>query len=452
MKEIEKLTNDYLSTEQGLKELEDILSEVEIDSDSLVKIENKVLKKINVKHNKPAKLKRNMMLVLSAAILMISTVSFQKDSFHAWASEYLSYLPMINTSIDNKSESPLYEFDSFIGEHKNIKINNLAFNSELPYFQIEYEYDLHKKISDNEYDEFYKYWNSLDIYLKVNNKKYELVRDYYGIGEAGIASDQLRLKETIKRIEKPTNNKIQFVIGNNTFSIKLKEVDHVFYQSKSNLNKNIELKTMFRKENDHLLINYLTEGEITPYSFKPSRAYLTDSKGKKVFLTSNENSSTVRFKFKAKTNHLDSKTLTLVTPSILRMETFKNLTWDIPIPTSENEEILLPDLIIPNSNLKVSGAKVKKEFYESNSLEIIMPKQNKNENQWLLQLDMNLVENQGNSNFVSAISSGTSNGHFEPDGYIIDLNDTNQKSIKLNISSVSIIENGPWKTDLSNIK
>ncbi|MET3194959.1 hypothetical protein [Bacillus sp. OAE603] len=451
MKEIEKLTNDYINTEQGFKELEEILSEIEIDHKALVNIENKVLKKINVRQNRSDKIKRKMLLLSAAAILLISTVSYQKDTFRAWASEYFSYLPMFNKPFDHKIDSPIYEFDRYIGDHKNIKINNLAFNSELPYFEIEYEYKTKNKIEGEGFNELFKYWNSLDVYIKINNKKYELERETYGIQGDGLVLDQLKLKSKINRIEKPISNKIQFIIDKNTYTLKLKELEKVFIPNKSDVNKNIMLKTMVRKENDHLYINYLTEKEISPYSYKPSIAYLTDSSGKKVYLNSNENSSTVRYKFKASTKKLDLKTLSLVTPSVLRMEAYENLTWDIPIPMKNEEEILLPELIIPNSNIKIKGARVKRTNLEGDSLVIVMPKQDKNENRWLLDLNMNLV---GDKQFggISAESSGPSNGHFEPDEYIIQLKETNKKSIKINISGATVVENGPWKTDLSNIE
>ncbi|WP_088040865.1 hypothetical protein [Bacillus sp. EAC] len=450
MNELNKITDEFIKSKQGIYELEELLSEVDIENDSLSKIEQKVFSKINKKKKKKINFKSKLFIYSAAAVFLISSITYKSELFRAWASEYLTYLPLINESIDNKSGSSFYEFDSYIGDHKNFKINNLAFNNELPYFLIEYEYDTKKKNEgEDDYSKFYKYWDSKPVHLKINNKLYDLKREIYGVGSDGVAEDQLVLVDKSIKLEKPSNNIIQFILGKNNYQLKLKEVDKVYSLSKSNSIKNVELKTMVKKEKNNLLINYLIEEEISPFNFNRSKAYLVDSKGRKSYLTSNENSSAVRYKYKAKTSNLNLKTVSLITPSISRQVTFNNLNWNIPIPSNVNEEIVLQDLILPGTNIKIEGAKVRRDTFAKNSIEIVMPKRNKNDSQWLLQLDIYPL---GNQQFEVSAYSNKSGGMFEPDGYTIELKDLKQKNISLNITSASIIENGPWKTDLSNIK
>lgn len=454
MKEIEKLTNDYLHTDQGLKELEEILSEIEVDDHMLVNIENKVMNKIQVKQNRPDKMKRTMLLLSAAAILLISTISFQKDSFRAWASEYFSYLPMFNKPFDHKVDSPIFEFDSYIGDHRNFKINNLAFNSDIPYFEIEYEYETNINIEKyGGFEKFFKYWETIPVYLKVNSKKYELKHNGNGVDSNGWVTEELRLKDTKSKLEFPNKGKIQFVVGEKTFTIQLKEIDEVFLPSKSNKIKNIKLDTMVRKEKNHLQVNYIQTGDFTPFSVKPFEPYLIDSKGNKSLLKSNESGSMVRYKYIANLDNLkDKNKLKLITPAISKMISFEQVNWTIPIPKTKGEQIKLPAFQLPNTDIKIEGMIVKWSEFEKDTIEIITPKQDLTKDSWYSALYLEHVNPELNktNSIVSTIE--TVNNQYRPKTYSINMKNLNKEKLELQITDAIIIENGPWKTDLPEIK
>jgi len=460
LNELDKLMDEFIKSDEGINELEKLLSETEIDKESLSKIEQKVFSKINMKKKKKTNFKSKLFIYSAAAVFLLSTITLQNQSFRAWASNNLSYLPMFNVPFENKSTSPSYEFDSFIGDHKNLKINNLAFNNELPYFQIEFEYDTKINVDQfGGFDKFGKYWENIPIYLKVNNKKYELESKGNGLDSTGLIDEELFLKNHSTKMALPSNNQIQLQIGKKSFLIKLKEINKVYYPSRSNHVKNIELKTMVSNEKGSLLVNYIQENDIMPFSSKPFSPYIIDSKGNKSYLKSNESGSMVRNKFKAKLNKLDTKSLTLITPSIQNFISYNDLYWTIPIPKTKDEKIKLPPLILPNANIKIDGFIVRWSEYENeeNTIEIITPKRDNNQEKWLSELYLEhidpklLITNQ----IVTSReynSGDRAKKAYIPPVYGINIKGMDQHVIKLKITLANIIENGPWKTDLSNIK
>lgn len=456
MKEIEQITNEYVQTEQGIKDLEETLLEIDIDDQTLVNIENKVMIKINAKQSRSVKNKRLIMLLSAAAILFFSTISFQKDTFRAWASEYLTYLPMFNKPLEHKINSPIYQFDSYIGDHKNFKINNLAFNNEIPYFEIEYEYETHINVEKyGGFEKFQQYWDTKPVFLIINSRKYELKRHGNGIGSNGWVTEELSLKDTKTKLELPSKSKIKFVIGEKTFSIQLKEVEKVFLPSKSKENKNIKLNTMIRKEKNKLLVNYIKAGEYTPFSMKPFEPYLIDAKGNKSFLKSNENGVMVRYKYIADLGKVNDKDhLTLITPAISKMISYKQLYWTIPIPKTKSEQIRLPAFKLPHTDIKVEGMFVRWSESEKDTIEIFTPKQDLTKDSWYSALYLQHVNpelNKTNSILSSIYSEERMDGHYIPQTYSINMKNINKAKLELQITEAYIVENGPWKTDLPKL-
>ncbi|MEH6940076.1 hypothetical protein V7056_19865, partial [Bacillus sp. JJ664] len=426
----------------------------DVDDKTLVNIENKVMNRINVKQKRPDKIKRKMLLLAAAAILLVSTISFQKDTIRAWASEYFSYLPMFNKPFDHKVDSPIYEFDSYIGDHKNFKINNLAFNNDIPYFEIEYEYQTNINVEHyGGLEKFSKYWDTVPVYLKVNSKKYELKLDGKGVDSTGLVTEELMLKDTISKLEFPNKGKVQFVVGEKTFTLQLKEVDKVFLPSKSNEIKNIKLNTMVRKEKNNLLVNYIQTGDFTPFSMKRFEPYLIDSKGNKSLLKSHESGSILRYKYIADLGNLkDKNKLTLITPAISKMISYNQLNWTIPIPKTKGEEIKLPAFQLPNTDIKVEGMIVKWSEFEKATIEIITPNQDLTKDSWYSALYLQHVNPELNktNSIVSTIENV--NNQYKPQTYSINMKNLNTKKLELQITDAIIIENGPWKTDLPEIK
>ena len=456
MNEIEKLTDELLMTSDGVKELEALLQDVDVNSDSLNDIEKKVLNKISIKRKRTNFTKFLSYGIVAVAFLTLVTMSVYNHSFRAWASQIISYLPMFNQEFDSKQKGTFYEMDSIEGEQKDFKIYNLAFNSEMSYFMVEYSYQFKKGLQKKEYENLIKEWNKSPKELIVNNKKYNLTSSLVGYDFTGFFTEELSIAKGEKILGKPKNNQIKILLNQKYYTVKLKEVKDFYYPTVSNRVRDIRLKTMVHNGKE-MQINYLTTNDTSPFTHKPNSAYLTDKHGKRVILKTNENSSAIRYKYKASIEGLDRSSLKLITPSISKLVTYKDLVWEVPIPKTENEEIPLPPFSLPGTGIVVKGATVQqsKSFYNQKGIEITMPKTNLKDKTWLLQLtfDNNPVTN-GNVKDIATFdnTSNQEKGFFLATGYDIQLKDINQKSIKLKVFCADVIEYGPWVTDLSKVK
>jgi hypothetical protein len=452
MNEIEKLTDELLETTDGVKELEALLQEVDVKSNSLNNIEKKVLNKITSKRKQTNFNKFLSIGIVAVAFLTLSTISVHNNLFRAWASQLISYLPMFNQEVDSKHRGTFYELDAIVGEHKDFKIHNLAFNDEMSYFMIEYSYQFKKGFKqEKEFEKLRNEWNKSPKELIINNKKYKLTSRWESYGYTGFISEELSISKGEKIIGKPRNNQIKILLNKKYYTVNLKGVKDFYYPTVSNKVRDIRLKTMINNGKE-VLINYLPTNNIRPFSHRPYNAYLTDKKGKRVILKTNENSNTIRYKYKANIRTLDRASLQLITPTISKSVIYNDLMWEVPIPKDENEVIALSPFSLPGTGIVVKGATVKWSDYSHYGLDLSMPKINPKDKTWLLQLefDENPVMKENIATYGD--QSSEKKGYFQAAGYDIQLRDIKQKSIKLKVFCATIIQYGPWVTDLSQVK
>jgi hypothetical protein len=80
-----------------------------------------------------------------------------------------------------------------------------------------------------------------------------------------------------------------------------------------------------------------------------------------------------------------------------------------------------------------------------------MPETNQKDKAWLFGIDFEMNRDIKEIGRIDN-SSNQNKGYFQPGAYEILLQNMNQKSIKLKVFCATIIQYGPWVTDLSQVK
>lgn len=431
-----------------LEEIKKRLEDVEVEEQALKRIENKVFAHIH--KQKPKKNHAKMIGVVVAAVVCVGIVTYQVPSVQAWIKETISYIPGFNEKIQ-KEGGILYTLDS---EQKigKFTIHKAAYEATIPYFHIEFTYDTGTSVDPSDTQAFETQVRSLvkklenrQVYVRIGNQSFPLQLEGDGYGTDGLWLGKYKLSESVKQLPPLQDNHLTLQFGEEEIGITLSENKETYTQIQSTTVQQYQLQGMVSQKGKNLQISFVNEREMVPFIFDRYPAWVEDSKGQKHDLVPNENSPLVYYNYQVK-NIKQRDVEKIVVPYLEQTLSFTGETLSIPIPKEINEEVILPTYHVKGTNMVLEGAKVRRT--SEKEIEILLPQREKQQEDWLLDLDIR--DSKRERNISKSDNGGSEKEHrmFTPSSYTIAITASDKDVLNLQVEGASIVRYGPWEMKL----